>query len=342
MPAQWTRLGSLTRSRRDAPDRRLWGLTVADALRIGGALFVGLGALLALGLTPNVRRWVAARSWPTTNGTITSSAVLAGEAADDYRGELLTGTDERANIGGTGEYVPRVEYEYRVDGIRYEGDRISWTDGAFSRRSMAATLVGQYPPGTIVELRYDPADPGEAVLRSTTRSNRWLLAVAAIGSAAFGGYVAAGYPAVSYLPLGVGAVVTAVGVWLLFRAVSARRWPTAPATLQSVGARESHRVDDGVRHGGRWFPTVEYTYRVDGATYVGHRLWFGGRRFDTADEARSAAVDAIGTNAAGATFAVRYDPENPDVATVEPGGLATVATYLLVGIGFLVGGSMIV
>lgn len=76
----------------------------------------------------------------------------------------------------------RTVYEYVVDGVRYQSDRIGFDDMAFSNsRLIAEDDADRFSPGSRIDVYYDPDAPSSAVL---DLGNPWLswwwLAAAAI------------------------------------------------------------------------------------------------------------------------------------------------------------------
>jgi hypothetical protein len=62
-------------------------------------------------------------------------------------------------------YWPLVDYAYRVDGRDYTSRMIGL--GApliFGSERRAQEILARYPAGAAVQVRYDPADPGQAAL----------------------------------------------------------------------------------------------------------------------------------------------------------------------------------
>jgi hypothetical protein len=66
----------------------------------------------------------------------------------------------------------RTVYEYAVDGVRYQSDRIGFDDMAFSNsRLIAQRGADRFSPGCHVDVYYDPDAPSSAVL---DLGNPWL------------------------------------------------------------------------------------------------------------------------------------------------------------------------
>lgn len=117
-----------------------------------GMLLIGIG--LALVVCP---LWIvagleredeaeASAQWPSVEGVIVESRL-----------------ESRRRQDSTLSYdVPIIVYEYTVDGVQYEGDRITFL--SVSSTQEAPEMAEQYPVGTRVNVYYDPSDPNEAIL----------------------------------------------------------------------------------------------------------------------------------------------------------------------------------
>ena len=134
----------------------------ADGDRPDDPLLFGLFLLLpaALGWIITARAWTAlsraraSRAWQTTHGVVTAVSL-------------------RRVSGKTPYHEVQVAYDYWVDGDRYSGRRRLFTSWpVFSQpRKQADETAARYAPGTSVTVRYDPSDPGEAVIEP--RVDRW-------------------------------------------------------------------------------------------------------------------------------------------------------------------------
>jgi len=82
----------------------------------------------------------ASSSWPTTPGTITK--------VERFKRLFRS--------------LPRVAYNYSVDGKAYSSERISFAAGY--RRKEVDAVLGRYSVGQTVPVSYLPAKPNEAVL----------------------------------------------------------------------------------------------------------------------------------------------------------------------------------
>ena len=109
------------------------------------------------------------KHWPTTQGRIIASKVVAVQSFDS--GD---------------EPVPNVRYKYSVDGHKFQGDKISLTSKSpFSWKSVTKTLretqsyssaekiIKRYPIGSKVLVYYNPRNPKESVLQLGVES--WIV-----------------------------------------------------------------------------------------------------------------------------------------------------------------------
>lgn len=85
---------------------------------------------------------------------------------------------------------PEIEYNYEVDGVVFEGKTNLSAPGfgtKANRRDQATKLVAQYSPGMTITIYFNPANPGESVLRpypiwsAYTRTGSGFLIFAVIG-----------------------------------------------------------------------------------------------------------------------------------------------------------------
>jgi hypothetical protein len=114
-------------------------------------------------------------------------------------------------------------------------------------------------------------------------------------------------------------------LYLLYLAVlsgRSRRWPTA------TGRITRSTVVPGRRGAGYY--DVRYEYQVEGRTYRGDRVRFGGALNGNIRDAQ----DTRSTYPEGRVVEVRYHPRNPARSTLE--ARASGALWLWIGIGLLV------
>lgn len=102
----------------------------------------------------SARKAASSANWPTAQGTIQASSVRENLETDSE------GDNERA-------FYPNVHYAWSAGGQSYTGDRIVFGGKSrFTRESDAKAVCDRYPQGSQVAVRYNPANPQEAVLES--------------------------------------------------------------------------------------------------------------------------------------------------------------------------------
>lgn len=121
-------------------------------------LFAGLGIFLVgcllLYLAARTRRIAASSlAWPKTSGTITRSGVIetTRESGGETSGQVTT-------------YQPTIAYTYEVAGVPYTGQRVRAGSTETNSSKAARKLCELYPAGRVVEVAYDPTQPGSAML----------------------------------------------------------------------------------------------------------------------------------------------------------------------------------
>jgi len=108
----------------------------------------------------------ATRRWPVVSGRVVASKV------GSFKGRSSNHTETF--------YDPLVEYEYTVDDKTYQGKQIAMGVRVSSRtREVAERRIAAYPVDTPVQVSYDPANPGQAVLEHRVAGGGILLFVAA-------------------------------------------------------------------------------------------------------------------------------------------------------------------
>jgi hypothetical protein len=111
-----------------------------------------VGIILAVWGGRQVFEAYNSKNWPTTEGTITSSYVHKREGSPSDKNKQPT-------------YHVKINYEYTVDGTRYTGERIRFTDNADRGRDKAKGLADEYFADQTVTVYYNPEDPGIAILK---------------------------------------------------------------------------------------------------------------------------------------------------------------------------------
>ncbi len=131
-------------------------------------MFVGifvllLGVLLGWLGWRNRQKVKASMSWPSVNGQMVASKVQRKVDVGDE------------DSGTTISYSLLVIYDYQVAGKSYQGTQFSFQDKSFNSEAKAVALLASFQAGNPVEVFYDPASPGSAVLERQAHGNIFLL-----------------------------------------------------------------------------------------------------------------------------------------------------------------------
>lgn len=303
-----------------------------EVVYITGALMIGL-IVFATGF--KFYQVHKAASWSQTSGKVLSAKAVSRRVrtAETRSGAEKGGDEQLRNFA-------EIRYEYRVNGKRYTGQRVSIGED-LGDHDVAGTLQ-RYPQGSGVTVYYNPANPSEAVLERDAPEGVLrtmmifvvvLVAIGVGGSIGFDKLVATlqasmrdparAVPVAACL--GFAAFLILMGVALRRQVRDVQAWPT------TVGRIESARVDQfmsleripgqsesdsfiSMRWQRLFRPDVVYRYSVASVTYRSTRIGPGGRVYATFD---SFARQRIRPYREGDTVTVHYDPTNPAQAFLE-------------------------
>jgi flagellar basal body-associated protein FliL len=127
-------------------------------------LCVGIGLIIAAVISRNNAK--KAESWSTIAGQVTSSTMTEHRQRD---------SDGDSHVN----YQPVVQYTYQVNGLTYNGGKISFGANSFDYNT-AQSKVGKYPVGAQVVVHYNPINPGEAVLETQAAGSKIFLIIGII------------------------------------------------------------------------------------------------------------------------------------------------------------------
>lgn len=98
----------------------------------------------------------SAMSWPRSDGRVVSSQTVQG-------------------CGGGRSFLPRVRFEYSVNGVTYDGERVAFGNPGCGSFEHAQSIAARFPAGAAVPVYYEPRNPNEAVLLvGEVLSDTWL------------------------------------------------------------------------------------------------------------------------------------------------------------------------
>lgn len=298
---------------------------------MGGAMI----ALLIFGTAYKYWEVRKAANWLRTQGKVLSARSVARRVRT---AETRHGAEAGADLQLRN--FADVRFEYRVNGKRFTGNRISMGEDLGDFR--VAETLARYPEGSTVVVYYDPARPGQAVLEHEAPEGVWrtmivfilVLIVLLVGATAgfdqavdaLQSRLARPQQAVPVAAFASLALFAGLMGWALRRQISkARLWHTTQGQVISskvdrFASRErkmNQSSTDGVISM-RWQilyrPDVAYRYTVNGVEYQSNRISFGGRlyaSFDHFARQRVAAYQGRGS------VTVYYNPDNAAEAVLE-------------------------
>ncbi len=123
--------------------------------------------------------------------------------------------------------------------------------------------------------------------------------------------------AVLVLPPLFGGLCLFVGAFALvqslhYRSYRSHKWPGAPGVVLSAEVREDVSVD-GLAGSVSYWPRIAYEYTVAGVTYTGDLITFADQ-----PRTREFAEATVARYPPGLAVTVRYQPDSPRVALLDP------------------------
>ncbi len=120
-----------------------------------GASFLLVGFLTLLFFIRRALQAARSRHWPTTVGTLEKQ----GTRIVDYNGHEPDGSPDFARA-----MVVDFRYTYQVDGRRYTGSRVTFSDHVSKSAGTLQRLLRQFDSRHQVTVHYNPDNPAESVL----------------------------------------------------------------------------------------------------------------------------------------------------------------------------------
>jgi hypothetical protein len=125
-----------------------WIVVLAGA----GAIYIGV---------QDMRAARDSVTWPAVDGRVIRTSI-----------QVERGGRDGASSGSV-TYRPVVVYEYSVNGVTHEGQRISIGEYATADEADARRTVDKYPLGAAVRVRYRPDRPAQALLEPGLQGVPW-------------------------------------------------------------------------------------------------------------------------------------------------------------------------
>lgn len=132
----------------------------------------------------------------------------------------------------------------------------------------------------------------------------------------------------------LGGVMLFISARDFYFARRSERWPAASGTVTASRLERVRGVSVRFLGGMQTAHAFEYAYTVRGIPFRGDRLAFMARNFSRGPEYGLARYPS------GCAVRVRYDPGDPRMSVIEPGGdFRTLLPLFALGVGFLAAGA---
>ena len=113
--------------------------------------------------------------WPSVPGNVVESGIRTEHSSSSS-----------GSSGSSTTYHANVVYEYRVDGEKLTGKRVSFGEYGREIPDHAQAIADRYPVGKEVPVYHDPESPDDAVLEPGAHGVPWLFIVLGIPILLFG------------------------------------------------------------------------------------------------------------------------------------------------------------
>ena len=130
--------------------------------RIFPLIFIVVGASVAFFGFRGLIRAKASTDWPSTQGRIVESSVESHRSSSGSNGSSTT-------------YHAEIMYEFAVNGVTFNGDRVAYGDYGSSNPSHARSVVNRYPKNKTVTVYYMPDKPEECLLEPGVKGQSFFL-----------------------------------------------------------------------------------------------------------------------------------------------------------------------
>jgi hypothetical protein len=253
------------------------------------------------------------------------------------RSHMAVRRPPEGNEIGTVANIPAVTYSFSVEGVTYQGTRVSLGEisGKYAQEALA-----RYPAGANVTVFYDPADPGDCVLEREAPKGAVkgcglaLLVLALLGYglhwvATQGAEVLEARMPEADVPVMLFAGLFGCAALLFFvgqRRYQARAntWPVVQGEIVSSVVEQRSATENGKTRT-TYLPVVEFAYTADGNRLHSRQVKLGLE----VSGSESFAQGIVARYPAGAAVEVHYDPQDPSNAALEN---PTETNWILLGV----------
>ena len=120
-----------------------------------GTCFVLVGVATATFFTYRIYQGFSSNRWPFVIGELEST---------DLREMIYRGREVDGSADSASAWVVDFSYSYSVADRKYQGSRVTFSDGINKTSRALRKLQEKYRGKSLVEVYYNPANPGQSVL----------------------------------------------------------------------------------------------------------------------------------------------------------------------------------
>jgi len=309
------------------------------AVGVSIAFFSLMGVVFLVSGIKDVWWGLASPAWPRVPAEVVRSEVAVESSRD---------SDGATSV----LYSPEVLFAYEVDGQSYVTGTVRFgQSGGSGDPSEAKMLTLRYPLGSKATVSHQPGNPARAVVKPGFRTSTLGAVGGGIGLLLGGSFIfLVARVMLSNAPVGqvlilfvmvfllIGLTLGGVGTGNLRDAWASRAWPVVPGEIvfQEGRSRESRSTDSqGRTHESTTHSTsIIYAFEVGGVTHYANARRLG----QIAGAGKGWAAAIAERYPVGAPVEVRYKPEDPDRAVLEPGFSSEILWLPGAGLGFLLFG----
>ena len=131
--------------------------------RLFPLIFILVGSIVTFFGGRGLVRAYGSVDWPTAQGKVVISSI-------DVQQSKTSGSTK-----STTSYHAEIQYEFTVDGISIDGDRVAYGDYGTGNSNHASSIVKRYPVGKEVTVHYMPGNPEQAQLEPGMRAQALIL-----------------------------------------------------------------------------------------------------------------------------------------------------------------------
>ncbi|MGA2225233.1 MAG: DUF3592 domain-containing protein [Syntrophobacteraceae bacterium] len=125
--------------------------------------------------------------------------------------------------------------------------------------------------------------------------------------------------------LAIGGGITGVGAFRIYLLIASASWQRTMGQVLESSAHQNHEMNI--------WPSIKYSYMVNGREYVNNRIYAGG--MSGFSGWYQWVYDLLDQHPAGCRIPVFYDPNKPKRSCLKKGGWVNAIGLCVIGVGFL-------